>query len=204
MIFEVKNLHKENARKFSWRFNLIFSSRFPKIRTHTQWNDLKVFHENYIRYLNFIPIKGKFCRWSEKFCDQTIRISEQRCFGTDINEILSVNPWPFWWHVTENSVKEDYSNDQIYYLRESVCQLTLVNPKWISNPNKIHQWTFYEMVYEHIFGKNRGKIWSSKNVNFLHKHFCIFYEDQSHQKRHKQPQLKFSDWYQWFENYRMF
>ena len=62
--------------------------------------------------------------------------------GSGINEILSVNPWPFWWHVTENSVKEDYSNDQLYSLRESVCQLTLVNPKWNSNPNKIHQWRF--------------------------------------------------------------
>ena len=76
-----------------------------------------------------------------------------------------------------NSVKEDYSNDQTKSLRESVCQLTLVNPKWISNPNKIHQWRFYEMVYEHIFGKNRGKIWSSKNVNLLHKNLCHFYSN---------------------------
>ena len=151
---------KKRHKKFSWRFNLIFSSRFfKKIRTCTQWNDLKVFHENSIRYLNFVPMKGKFCQWSEKSCDQTIRISEQRIFGTGINEILSVNPWPFWWHVTENSVKEDYSNDQAQSLRESVCQLTLVNPKWISNPNKIHQWRFYEMiVWTYFWEKSRKNL----------------------------------------------
>ena len=69
--------------------------------------------------------KKKVCQWSEKFCDQTIRISEQRIFGAGINEILSVNPWPFWWHVTEIQWKKITAT-----IRPSFCANPFVNQHW--------------------------------------------------------------------------